>query len=60
MQALAQIDAVTGFPVDRPAAHYLRRVDPSAARCFAEAMYEGAAWANEAWGAYWAAVVCLV
>ncbi len=70
MQAMPQIDGVTGFPVDRPVArntlspaamaHYLRRVEPLSALCFAEAMYEGAAWANEAWGAYWAAVVRLV
>ena len=72
MQAVSQSDGgVIGFSVDRPAAgrntlspaamaHYLRRVDPLSALCFAEAMYEGAAWANEAGGAYWAAVVRLV
>lgn len=38
-------------------AHHLRQVDPRAALCFAQAMYERAAWANEEWGDYWAAVV---
>ncbi len=70
MQATPQADSVMGFPVEVPArsvalspaamAHYLRRVDPLSALCFAEAMYEGAAWANEDWGAYWADVVRLV
>lgn len=41
-------------------AGYLRRSDPLRARCFAEAMHEGAAWANEAWGRFWADVVQLV
>ena len=41
-------------------AGYLRRVDPLAALCFAQAMYDRVAWANEDWGAYWAAVVDLV
>ena len=41
-------------------ARYLRRTAGTAALCFARAIYEDAAWANEAWGAYWADVVRLV
>lgn len=41
-------------------AHYLRRTSGSAARCFAQAMHEDAAWANEGWGEYWADVMRLV
>ena len=41
-------------------ARYLRRTNGDAALCFAQAIYEDAAWANEAWGAYWADVVRLV
>ena len=36
---------------------HLRRTSGSAALCFAKAMHEGAAWANESWGAYWADVI---
>ena len=38
-------------------ASYLRRTNGPAALCFAQAIYEDAAWANDAWGAYWADVV---
>ncbi len=38
-------------------AQHLRRTSGSAALCFAQAMHEGSAWANEAWGAYWADVI---
>ncbi len=41
-------------------AQYLRRTSGSAAYCFAQAMHEGSAWANEAWGKYWADVMRLV
>lgn len=41
-------------------ARYLRRTNGDAALCFARAMHEDAAWANEEWGSYWAAVVRLV
>ena len=39
---------------------YLRRTNGDAALCFAQAIYEDAAWANDDWGAYWADVVRLV
>ena len=38
-------------------AQHLRRAAGSAALCFAQAMHEGAAWANDAWGDYWADVI---
>ena len=70
IQATPQADSFMGFPVEVPLrsialspavmAQYLRRVDPRSALCFAEAMYERSAWANEDWGAYWADVVRLV
>ncbi len=41
-------------------AQYLRRTNGDAALCFAQAMHDGSAWANDAWGAYWADVVRLV
>lgn len=41
-------------------ATYLRRTGGDAAACFAQAMYDDAAWANESWGAYWAEIVRLV
>jgi hypothetical protein len=41
-------------------AQYLRRTSGSAAYCFAQAMHEGSAWANETWGDYWANVMRLV
>ena len=41
-------------------ASHLRRSNPLEARCFAKAMHEDAAWANEAWGQFWADVVRLV
>jgi hypothetical protein len=41
-------------------AHYLRRTSGSAAFCFARAMHEDSAWANENWGEYWADVMRLV
>ena len=41
-------------------ARYLRRTNGDAALCFARAMHEDAAWANEAWGSYWADVIRLV
>jgi hypothetical protein len=41
-------------------AGYLRETNPLGARSFALEMQERAAWANESWGAYWAAVARLV
>ncbi len=41
-------------------ARYLRRTSGDAAFCFARAMHEDAAWANEEWGSYWADVMRLV
>ena len=41
-------------------ARHLRRSGGEAALCFARSIYEDAAWANEEWGAYWAAVIRLV
>ena len=41
-------------------ARHLRRTGGDAALCFALAIYEDAAWANEAWRAFWADVVRLV
>jgi hypothetical protein len=41
-------------------AQYLRRTSGSAAYCFAQAMHEDSAWANETWGEYWANVMRLV
>ena len=41
-------------------ARYLRRTTGAAALCFAQAIYEDSAWANDDWGAYWADVVRLV
>ena len=41
-------------------AQYLRRTSGSAAYCFARAMHEDSAWANEDWGDYWADVMRLV
>ena len=41
-------------------AGHLRRTNPVNARCFALAMHEDAAWANEDWGRFWADVLRLV
>ena len=41
-------------------ARYLRRVNGDAALCFARDLHEKAAWANESWGEYWAAVIRMV
>ncbi len=42
-------------------ARYLRRTNGAAAAlCFAQAIYEDSAWANDDWGAYWADVMRLV
>ncbi len=41
-------------------ARYLRQTNGDAAFCFARAMHEDSAWANEAWGSYWADVMRLV
>ena len=41
-------------------AQYLRQTSGDAALCFARAMHEDSAWANEAWGSYWADVIRLV
>ncbi len=70
MQTVPQADGFTDFTAVvstlssalSPAAmaHHLRRVDPLLALCFAQAMYDRVAWANEDWGAYWADVVRLV
>lgn len=51
--------ARTDFPPQVMARH-LRRTSGQAALCFAQAMHEDAAWANEGWGAYWADVMRLV
>ena len=49
-------------PASCPAAmaRYLRRTSGEAAYCFARAMHEDAAWANDDWGAYWADVMRLI
>ncbi len=39
---------------------HLRAAEGGAAFCFARAMHEGSAWANEDWGDYWADVMRLV
>ncbi len=39
---------------------HLRAAEGGAAFCFARAMHEGSAWANEDWGRYWADVMRLV
>ncbi len=41
-------------------ATHLKRTNPSNARCFAVAMHEDSAWANEDWGRFWADVIRLV
>ncbi len=41
-------------------ARYLRRTRGETALCFAQAIHAESAWANETWGAYWAAVVRMV
>lgn len=42
-------------------AAYLRRNGSTAtALCFARAMHEGSAWANEGWGRFWAEVMAEV
>jgi hypothetical protein len=38
-------------------ARHLRRSSGSSALCFALAMYENVAWANEGWAAFWADVI---
>ena len=52
----------TGLSGLSPAAMavHLLRTHPASARCFAQAMYEGSAWANDEWGDYWADVMNLV
>lgn len=72
MQVVQHPSASPGLPVssilfsDDPAqcpaamARYLRRTSGDAALCFARAMHEDSAWANEAWGSYWADVIRLV
>ena len=66
MQPAQRQPTPAGFPVPAmlapslsPAAmaQHLRRAGGSAALCFALAMHEDAAWANEEWGAYWADVI---
>lgn len=67
---MAEIQAMQPVPLattsDDPAlcpaamARFLRRTSGEAARCFAQAMHDDAAWANEDWGAYWADVIRLV
>ena len=39
---------------------HLRRSSGTAALCFALAMYENVAWANEGWAAFWADVISQV
>ena len=41
-------------------ARHLRQTSPSSARRFARAMHDRVAWANEAWGEFWADVERLV
>jgi len=55
---MRQETSATFSPADM--ARYLRRTDPARARCFALAMHEDVAWANDDWGAFWADVVRLV
>ncbi len=63
-QAMTVIPSVlfSTNPAQSPAAmaRYLRRTSGDAAFCFAQAMHEDAAWANEEWGSYWADVMRLV
>ena len=61
----AETNAVVALAEESPLspaamARYLRRTNGEAALCFAQAIYEDAAWANEDWGAYWADVVRMV
>ncbi len=70
MQTVQHQPALHGFPVAALARHdplspaamasHLRRTNPDEALCFARAMYDDAAWANESWGQYWADVMRLV
>ena len=60
IQGPAALPLASGILSRAAMAGHLRRADPVSARCFAEAMYEGSAWANESWGAYWADVIRLV
>lgn len=39
---------------------HLRRSGGDAALCFAQAIYDDSAWANETWAAFWADVIRLV
>ncbi len=55
---LRQGGATRFSPADM--ARHLRQTDPVRARHFALALHEDVAWANEDWGAFWAAVVRLV
>lgn len=59
IQLLAAMPKPAEFP-PQAMAHYLRRTSGSAAFCFARAMHEDSAWANERWGDYWADVMRLV
>ena len=54
------VSAAPAFLSPAAMALHLRRSSGDAAYCFAVAMHEDAAWANEAWGAYWADVMRLV
>jgi hypothetical protein len=70
MQLVTHQPALSGFPVaaftartglsPMAMAGHLRRTNPDVALCFARAMYDDAAWANEGWGAYWADVMRLI
>ena len=58
----APILLLSDDPARCPAAmaRYLRQTSGDAALCFARAMHEESAWANEDWGSYWADVIRLV
>ena len=58
--------AITDLSANQPPnsaagmAEHLRRLDPGNAHRFAVAMQRDAAWANPAWGEYWAEIVRLI
>ena len=39
---------------------HLRRSGGDAALCFAQAIYDDSAWANESWAAFWAEIIRLI
>ena len=54
------LDAAPAFLSPADMARRLRQTYSEDARCFAAAIHEDSAWANERWAAYWADVVRLV